>query len=144
MSDKDGAIGRELQTRNDHTSQRSDAMLLPKWVRWAGLGLCAAMAPPMAAVAKPATNKSNKTNTGAQHGAVTKTAKSSKTATAKNLSTSKHSAGKHSAGKLNTSSKSAHAKKLSKTSKSHTAQTRQHSNKATKLSSTKHTTAHHS
>src|SRR3954447_17063338 len=53
------------EQRNDHTSQRSDMMLLPKWMRWAGLGLCAAMVPAMAAVAKPATHK--KTNTSAQH-----------------------------------------------------------------------------
>src|SRR5205823_3228676 len=112
------------EQRNDHTSQRSDMMLLPKWARWAGLGLCAAMVPAMAAVAKPATHK--KTNTSAQHATATKTAKSSKTATAKHLSTSKHSA-----KKLSTSSKSTHAKKLTKTSKSHTALTRQHSNKAT-------------
>jgi hypothetical protein len=99
-------------------------MLLPKWARWAGLGLCAAMLPAMAVAARPTSHKSSKTNTTSHHAAVTKASKTSK---------------KSSAKKLHTSSKKAHTRKLSathKSKKSHKAQTR-HTNKnagASKLS----------
>jgi len=130
MSDKDGAIGRDVgQLIDTHASQRSDAMLLlPKWVRWAGLGLCASMVPAMAVAARPASHKVNKTST-ASAVSPAKSSKSSKTATAH---------------KLNASSKKAHAHKLSthaKTHKSHKALTHKHTSKkataaggATKLS----------
>jgi hypothetical protein len=144
VSDKEGTIAGTRFERDQHTraSQRSDTMKLPKWARWAGLGLCAAMLPAMAVAAKPTAHKSNKTSktatTSSHHANASKASKmSSKKASTKKLHASSNKA--HSQ-KLSATHKSkrSHATTKSQATKSHTSLSHKHSTqKASKLTTTK-------